>query len=333
MFKSATIRLTGWYLLILMTISVVFSFVVYGISFNEVENRLNRFQDNMQQIRNFNPEPILTERLRVDELNKAKSNLAIELLYSNIFILIGGGLISYLLAKKSIDPIERAHEEQSRFTSDASHELRTPLAVIKTEIEVALRGRSASTEDLREVLASNLEEIEKLSKLSDMLLSLSQIEKSELETSSIDLVKITRSTIKSFKKSSTLINIDTDKKSIFITGNETAISDVIRILIDNAMIYGKENSEININLSTQDKFAKFEITNFGEGIQPDKMPYIFDRFYRADSSRTNGNKKGYGLGLALAKKIIDLHSGNIFAVSIPNKETTFTFLIDLDEKF
>ena len=62
------------------------------------------------------------------------------------------------------------------------------------------------------------------------------------------------------------------------------------------------------------------------------MPYIFDRFYRADASRTNGDKKGYGLGLALAKKIIDLHSGDIFAVSVPNKETTFTFLINLNEK-
>lgn len=89
---------------------------------------------------------------------------------------------------------------------------------------------------------------------------------------------------------------------------------------------------VYINVSKTDNKAQFEITNTGPGIKAEKLPHIFERFYRADTSRTNGPTKGYGLGLALAKSIIELHEGEIIASSEPDHATTFTFLIDLTIK-
>lgn len=87
------------------------------------------------------------------------------------------------------------------------------------------------------------------------------------------------------------------------------------ILVDNALKYSPSDSLVTIKLSKRNNKACFEITNTGEGISPDDLPHIFDRFYRADGSRTGGKKSGYGLGLALAKKIVEIHNGDLYASS------------------
>lgn len=329
MFKSATLRLTGWYLLILMLLSITFSIVIYQVASSEVHTRLEKFQFNLQDGRDFSLLPFNgAANLRQIEEANANANMSIGLLYVNLFVLVGGGIGSYLLAKKNIQPIEQAHEAQSRFTSDASHELRTPLAVMKTELEVAIKDKNATTDELKEVLQSNLEEVEKLSRLAEMLLSLSRSDHAKLKIESVDLYKITLQTIKDFGIPSERIRIKSPKKLI-IKGNETSISELIKVLTENALLYSPHDSIVNIVLSKQGTDAKFDITNTGPGIQPDKLPHIFDRFYRADSSRTNGHKKGYGLGLSLAKRIVELHKGELSASSIPGKETTFSFLVPI----
>ena len=329
-FRSATLRLTAWYMLVLMSLSIMFSIAIYSLASGEVSNRLERFQTSLQQSHQFDMmPPIMQEQLRNSEVHEATSNIAIELLYINIFVLAGGGFVSYFLARRSLAPIEKAHEAQSRFTSDASHELRTPLAVMKTELEVALMDKNATAKDLREVLVSNLEEVDKLTKLSQMLLNLSQFDHDKLKFSQINLSKIATSVIGDFKLPTSRIVVNA-KKLPHINGNETAIAELIKILVDNSLQYSPSDSLIVVNLYESDKKAIFEITNTGPGIPGDKLPHIFDRFYRADSSRTNGHQKGYGLGLALAKQIVDLHNGEIVATSTPNHETIFTLILPID---
>ena len=329
-FRSTTFRLTGWYLLILMTLSIVFSLVIFRVASGEIQVRLERLQTNLQQSQNSNiPQPIIMmQNIRQIEEDAAAANLSTQLIYVNVFVLLFGGLISYFLARRSLEPIEKAHDAQSRFTSDASHELRTPLAVMKTELEVALRDNSATTESLREVLTSNLEEVDKLSKLSEMLLSISRIDNSDLKLSSINLTKVTKETIKQFGKPAGRVHLKPGKQQI-VYGNEVAIADIVKILIDNALQYSPTESIINISIYQNSGNAIFEITNSGPGIDVDKLPYVFDRFYRADSSRTSGEHKGHGLGLALAKNITELHNGNLSATSIPGKETTFILALPL----
>jgi len=333
MFKSATLRLTGWYLLTLMVFSIIFSVIIFQVATNELGARLERLETSFEGSNPANPnqppQPLALANLRLTEQGKASSNLSIELLYINLVVLIVGGVGSYFFARRSLAPIEKAHDAQSRFTSDASHELRTPLAVMKAELEVALRDKNATTETLKEVLSSNLEEVDKLTKLSEMLLSLSRLDSVKLKLGSVNLNKITNEIIKKFNQSAKRINVKSKEQPI-VYGNEAAIADLINVLIDNALQYSPKDSKIEIDIKKQDQSAKFDITNAGQGISPDRIPYIFDRFYRADSSRTNGGHKGYGLGLALAKNIVNIHNGELNVISIPNKETTFTLILPLN---
>ena len=334
MFRSATLRLTGWYLLILMVFSVIFSITIFQVATNELGARLERLETSFEGTNNLYPaqqppQPLSLASIRLIEQGKASTNLSTELLYINLVVLLIGGVGSYFFARRSLAPIQKAHEAQSRFTSDASHELRTPLAVMKTELEDALRDKDANVETLREVLNSSLEEVDKLAKLSEMLLSLSRLESAKLKLNSVNLNKIVSETIKKFNKSSKRITIKSKGQQV-VHGNEVALADLIKVLVDNAIQYSPNNSGIEIVIGRQEQSAKFEITNSGQGISAEKIPYIFDRFYRADSSRTNGEHKGYGLGLALAKSIVEVHHGELKVTSTPGAETTFTLLLPLN---
>lgn len=331
MFKSATLRLTGWYLLTLMVFSIIFSVIIYQVATNELGARLERLESSFVSSNTNQPQPqsLTLESIRLIEQGKASANLSVELLYINLFVLVIAGLGSYYFARRSLAPIEKVHEAQSRFTSDASHELRTPLAVMKTELEVALRDKSATTDALKEVLSSNLEEVDKLTKLSEMLLSLSRLDSVKLKLSAVNFNKIVNDIIKKLKLPAKRFNIVARGHQV-VYGNETAIADLVKVLFDNALKYSPKESVIGIDICKQDQFAKFEITNTGNGINPEKIPYIFDRFYRADSSRTNGEHKGYGLGLALAKSIVDVHNGELKVTSTLGEETTFILLLPLN---
>lgn len=315
----------------LMLISLIFSASIYNLATGEVEDRLNRFQTSVQD--SFSPpqQPNF-EVFRSGVQAKAATNLYERLVLVNILVFVLGGIVSYFLARKSLQPIERAHESQSRFTSDASHELRTPLAAMKTEIEVTLKDKGASTSDLREVLTSNLEEVNKLTKLSEMLLNISRLENTKLKLGPVNINKIVKEKLSDFGQPSTRISMDKTLRQYVVYGDETAIADLVKILIDNALQYSPDDSHVSIRLSKQEQCARFEITNSGNGIENDKLEHIFERFYRADSSRTDGGHKGFGLGLALAKNIVELHDGRLFVKSAPGIETTFTFLIPLNHK-
>ncbi len=328
MFHSATLKLTGWYLLILMLISIVFSVVIFNITAHEVGTRLEHLETSLQRTPGFIGGPPPTNTARTIETRDASTTIGLELIYANVCILILGGLGSYFLARRTLRPIEQAHEAQSRFTSDASHELRTPLAVMKTELEVALRDPNSSVDELRDILTSNLEEVEKLSQLSEMLLSLSRLDHDNLELQPTDIVETTREAMARFSLPADRIQLKAPTR-LAVMANQPALRELVCILLDNALKYSPADSLVSIVLTKQTPYARFEITNTGPGIAPEKLPYIFDRFYRADSSRTSGEQKGYGLGLALAKKIVELHNGELSVTSEIGHRTSFTVLLPL----
>lgn len=302
-----------------MVISIVFSLSIFEITTQEVSIRLEHFQKNIQVT---SDQPL--EELRADQTDKATANIIAELFIANVVILVVGGGLSYLLARRTLRPIKDIHEAQSRFTSDASHELRTPLAAMKTEIEVALRDKNATKHDLTDILRSSLEEVDKLSNLSQMLLDLSRLDHDKLKIAAVNLTIVTQNIVKQHKVSTGRIAIKAPKKAIAV-GNEAALSELVSILIDNALKYSPMNSLIRISISQRDDHICLQITNTGDGIEETKLPYIFDRFYRADSSRTN--RVGYGLGLSLAKKIVELSNGELSVTSTPGQSTIFTVLL------
>ncbi len=320
LFASATIKLTAWYLLILMTISLLFSTIIYNLSLSEISTRLDVFESRMERSES---QQLNLSELGARQLRESTANLLFALFYLNILILIVGGIGSYKLARRSLRPIEAAHDAQSRFTSDASHELRTPLAVMKSELEVALRDSRLSKQDMREQLTSNLEEVNRLSELAGMLLQLSQYEKPRLVTERLSLSTIITKAIHTPSLATDRIQLHIPKKSIYITVNEASITELCVLLIDNALRYSPAGSKVNIRLSEKRQSKQIVIENTGKGISPAQLPHVFERFYRGDSSRT-GSEANYGLGLALAKRIADLHDATITIASEPDVTTSAT---------
>lgn len=332
MFESATIKLTGWYLLILMSISLIFSVAIYQIASNEIGRRLEDVQSGLQsQVDLRFPANFDFRQLRELQLHQANNNLLIGLAYSNLLILISGGLGCYLLARRTLKPLEEAHEAQSRFTSDASHELRTPLAAMRTELEVALRDPTTTKAEMRELLASNLEEVHKLSRLSHVLLQLSRLDHGNIEQTVLALQDAIQAATARFDQSRLEVNVP--DKPVRIEANGESIEELITILTDNAYKYSPAGSQIALALTKKASTAVLSITNEGRGIAEQDIDHIFDRFYRADASRTKGDKPGYGLGLSLAKKIVEIHGGEISVASTPDKFTTFSVTLPLEKSF
>lgn len=321
MFQSATLKLTGWYLLILMVISFVFSIAIYESTLSEFNFRLERLQSSLRLEPGFMPDR--NNSLTAAEASDASSHIVTQLIYANLVILISGGFLSYYLARRTLHPIEEAHEAQARFTSDASHELRTPLAAIRSEIEVVLRDKASTKEELEAVLKSNIEEVDKLTNLSEMLLNLSRLDHDKLERTAVDIFDLSKRVTEIYDKSNHRVVIKATKHPL-VDGNEAAIHELLSVLVDNALKYSPSDSKVFITISSGNRQAKFSVKNFGLGIEPEALPHIFDRFYRADNSRAKHINKGYGLGLALAKKIVELHNGELTATSTPAKTTVFS---------
>jgi len=323
MFESATVKLTAWYLAILIMISLLFSFIIYSIASNEVGTRIDSLQ-SLRPLSELGSSSFKT--MRSNLIHEAEANLLASLIITNLVIWVAGGVGSYYLARRSLKPIEEIHEAQSRFTSDASHELRTPLASMKTELEVTLRDQHATKKEMRELLTSNLEEVNKLTELSTMLLQLSRLEHEELTRSQIELWNVVRPVIERFDKTGQRILLE-GTKTLKIYAHPASLEELLTILIDNAIKYSPKKSIVTLKLKATKNMIGFEIINTGRGIDKKDLPFIFDRFYRADTSRTSGTSKGYGLGLSLAKKIVELHNGELTVTSASNAETTFTVLL------
>ncbi|HRQ97886.1 MAG TPA: ATP-binding protein [Candidatus Saccharibacteria bacterium] len=325
MFESATLKLTGWYILILMATSLMFSVALYQITINGASVRVDHLQSLVEE--SANPQAFSTVNwvlVKSNQLGETSLMLIAGLFYINIIVLVIGGVGSFFLARRTLRPIEYAHEAQSRFSSDASHELRTPLSSMRTTIEVALRDNSATKQSFREVLVSNLEEVEKLSRLSQMLLDLSKLQYDKLEFGPIELKPTIQNTLKTLQTNEKRVNIK-GVKNFIVHGNQDAIEELFTILIDNAIKYSPPKSVVIVTTRRRNRQACIEVENIGDGIPADKLVHIFDRFYRADSSRTGSG--GHGLGLSLAKKIVEIHSGELSATSAPGKTTTFTVLL------
>ena len=329
MFKSATIKLTAWYVLILVSISLLFSVVIFSIATSEVRSRIYSLQHPEQPGYAVIGGPDY-DTLRSAQVEKAQSNLTAALLTTNLCIWLIGGVGSYYLARRTLRPIEEAHDAQSRFTSDASHELRTPLASMKIELEVALGDTSTTKVELREVLASNLEEVNKLTRLSHTLLQLSRLEYDDIPRERVNVHSAAQAAIRRFAQHE---RIDSSgARNIFAQANRTNVEELVTILVDNALKYSPPKSRVQLATYTHKQLVGFQVTNRGEGISPAILPRIFNRFYRADRSRASVNGKSYGLGLSLAKKIVELHGGELSVSSGKKALTTFSVLLPAAKK-
>lgn len=322
-FHSAALRLTLWYLAIIMTVSIVFSGMLYRVSADNLRRNLNRqigYFNNFLGPGDFDNYAQLRQNQLNQDMNLLKANLVI----FNLLVLAGGGAASYWLARRTLEPIENALELQSRFAADASHELRTPLTAIQTENEVALRNPKLNKQQAIGLLKSNLEEIAKLKGLSEGLLQLASTGQAEdLQNLSINETIQTAVNRLSKPAAQKKIKILNKAKDLAVRGHPDSLSELFYIFIDNAIKYSPPKSQITITARKHHRAVQVKISDQGRGISPADLPSIFERFYRAEHSRSREDSGGYGLGLAIAKKITEAHRGHIEVSSVLGKGTSF----------
>lgn len=313
-FRNARFKLTAWYLLIIISISSAFSVVIYKMLTSEVDRLLAIQQIRME--RQFVPARVYIDPELVAEV---KNRLIIMLLSVNGVILVTSGVLGYILAGRTLQPIEVALEEQNRFIADASHELRTPLTAIKTEIEVALRDKHLSLAAAKTYLASNLEEIDKLKNLTNNLLTLSRVKsQAQLPLSDINLNTLVG---KLCSKNYRLQNQVTD---ITIQSHPETLSELLTILIDNALKYSPADQSVLVKSAVHNKSVDIKIIDHGIGVKSTELPHIFDRFYRSDLSRNKTHIDGFGLGLSIAQNLAKSLNAKLAVRSVLDKGSTFT---------
>lgn len=303
-----------------MILSTGFSMLIYITASSELDARFEVLETRLEDTEIL-PGSFDFDTIRDNQVREAQRNIIVVLFYTNLFILLLGGLGSYLFAKKMLKPIEDVHEAQLRFTSDASHELRTPLAIMKTELEVALRDSKTTKKDFRELATSNLEEVERLSRLATTLLKLARLEDILLDVETFDVCDVINHSIKSLGLSEKKVEIH-GNHPIYLQANKASILELILILLDNANKYSPVNDVVHVYIKKRSGKISIHITNTGKGISQDELKRIFSRFYRSDASRTRTAIAGYGLGLSIAKKIVEVHHGELTATSGENQLTT-----------
>jgi signal transduction histidine kinase len=218
-------------------------------------------------------------------------------------------------------------DEQNRFITDASHELRTPLTSLKTSIEVNLRNKNLTINQAKNLIQSNLEDVEYLRVLSDGLLRLAYYQEpnGNMLFEKVSLKEIAENAVDKVKALAldNKIKINSRIENLEIHGDKKSLTELLVILLDNAIKYGKQNSSVKINTLKEDGKVIISVSDNGIGIDEKDLPHIFDRFYRAEKSRSKENVSGYGLGLSIAKKIVELHNGLITVESKKGEGTAF----------
>ena len=331
---TTTAHLALSYLAIIMLMSIAFSVVFYNTSSRALGRQLpppNSFVIR-QQSDFFNSQNDVNDffRRRIDEGRHA---LLTRLITLNLLVLVGGSALSFYLARRTLKPIEENMEAQSQFVSDASHELRTPLTALKTTNEVAMRKAKVSSKDAHEIFSHNVEQVDKLQLLTTSLLNLAKNENGDLDFKPIKLntvVSDALNTIVDFAVSKK-IAVEDDVPEIIINADKMSITQALTTVLDNAVKYSPEDSIIYINAHTNSRYAFLNVRDEGVGIKAVHLPHIFDRFYRVDASRNKSSNDGFGIGLSLAKKILEQHHGEIIAASTPGKGSTFTLKIPLSK--
>ncbi|MCR4715665.1 MAG: HAMP domain-containing histidine kinase [Lachnospiraceae bacterium] len=231
-------------------------------------------------------------------------------------------IVTRLVARPAMAPIIDSIEQQKRFITDASHELKTPLAIISANTDVIelMNGKSEWTDSIKNQTIQ-------LDNLIKQLLLLDQLDSDEVKDNFVefDLSEAILETAKSFetlaKSKKKTMKLDV-LEGLTIKGDRVAISQLASIFIENATKYAKEDTEIEVILKDDGKNKILEVINEGEPIDDEELSRLFRRFYRTDTSR-NRKAGGFGIGLSIAKSIVDSHNGVIEAVNLEDGRICF----------
>lgn len=251
-----------------------------------------------------------------------------------VIVFVAFYFISNFLASIAFKPVEKAWEQQQHFLADASHELKTPLTVILANNNILLSQKNKTIEEQTKWVESTQTEAEHMKKLVDDLLYLAKSDaaKHEIPREPVDLSELAWSNMLQFEPVAFERGVQFDGKienDLVTIGDRTQLNQLIHILLDNAIKYAGEDGQVDwllekytIGKTKPQNYARLCVHNTGKPIPAEDLPHIYERFYRSDRARSAGS--GYGLGLAIAKSICEVHNADILVESTAEKGTTFT---------
>jgi two-component system sensor histidine kinase CiaH len=265
--------------------------------------------------------------LDITAQQKILTNLIYTFMAVGLLMLIILYFTSRFFAGRSIAPVREAFNKQKQFIADASHELKTPLTIINTNADVLLSNSDDTIRNQAKWLQYIKSETERMTRLTNDLLYLTEMDDSRTGmiyskfnmSDAVENIILTMEAVIFEKHISFDYNIQPE---LTVLGNSEQIKQVVMILLDNAVKYTNPKGAVTISLKKQNNDVLLSVSNTGEGIAAEHLTRIFDRFYRTDNSRAR-KQGGYGLGLAIAKSIVDQHKGRIFARSVVGESTTF----------
>lgn len=227
-----------------------------------------------------------------------------------------------------LERLENSFEAQRRFTADASHELRSPLTALKGEIELALR-RDRDPEEYRRVLASNLQEVDRMAYLAQDLLTLARSDAGVMQPRfrTTDLAQISGAVLDRLRGKATERGVDLRLAAVGPVEtlvDPGLIEQLLWNLVDNAVKFSPAGGPVEVRLASTGDEVSLSVTDEGPGIPDRDLESIFDRFYRVDPARTAGERGGTGLGLAIVRAIAEAHGGRVAAANREGGGAVFT---------
>ena len=322
-------RLALSYLAVIMTLSLAFSVIIYAITSAQLNRPLPPGEHAQQ------PPEIIERQFshRLEQRNsETRGSVIISLVVLNGVMLLVGYWLSLLLARRTLEPIERSIEQQAQFVSDASHELRTPLSALLLNNEVALRKPTLTDKKARQVLGQNVAEIKKLTELSNSLLDLAKSEQTMTEPELVNPATLIEEVVTRFTPAAQVkwvkLVYDNQSPTGDVPLQANAVRQILAIFMDNAIKYAPpKNGEVALQARLKKNTLEFIVKDNGPGIAPGDQKHIFERFYRADAARTRTGVSGHGLGLAIAKSLANHCGYTIRVKSQPPNSTEFTLVV------
>ncbi|MDF2564345.1 MAG: integral rane sensor signal transduction histidine kinase [Massilibacillus sp.] len=269
----------------------------------------------------------------VTAIYRGQEKSTIFLAVFSMIALILATIAGYIVAGRTIVPIKNAYEKQRQFTADASHELRTPLSVVMSSVDVLQNDTSQKSPFIKQVIEDMKDETKRMAKLVADLLAIARNDNYGIAIikQKFDVIEVIEQVIRKMKPLAQAKNIKlyfAKQPIVEFHADIERIKQLLLILVDNAIKYTPKNGLVTIKIghSQEGKKLKLMITDTGMGIPREDQTHIFDRFYRVDKARSR-ESGGAGLGLAIAKGIVDVHGGEISVESNVGSGSTFIVVL------
>lgn len=257
---------------------------------------------------------IVGQSIRSEEA--ARQQLVMILLFGGVLGLVLSFVGGWFLAGRALVPVRRAFQRQQEFVADASHELRTPLTILHSSVDLLHQGGAESSGDTTVLVDEMRQEIVRMERLTRDLLTLARLDRGELQLASgrVELGALAgdlkRRTALLADARGIEVDVQVEGGSIVVEGDPDRLQEVGLIVLDNALKHSANGGAIRISVRQQDEAGILQVDDDGEGIPPEHLARVFERFHRVDASRSR-KTGGVGLGLAIARGLVAAHGGQI----------------------